>query len=187
MTFKEQYLTGLCTLDHIDCCVEQCHTHTEDGTSLRDCLGLTEQEMNIYLQTGLTESFGDLLDSQRRCQHYRIYQLDLSGGKMVPFAFAGIKKMRESGYEQPPAALYQLVYDGTIFCPVGQSERDVLERIFTRYSDTLPEGFHGRHVALSDVIELYGDNGRSYFYCDVSGFLGVKFSPMLSKPLNSDA
>ena len=187
MTFKEQYLTGLCTLDHIDSCVEQWHTLSEDGIRLRDYLGLTEQEMTAYLQTGMTTTFENLLDSQRRCQHYRIYQLDLSSGKMVPFAFAGIKKMRESGYEQPPAALYRLVYDGTIFCPVEQSERDMLERIFTRYSDTLPEGFPGRHVALSDVIELYGDNDRTYFYCDVSGFPGVKFSPMLSKPLNTDA
>jgi len=41
-------------------------------------------------------------------------------------------------------------------------------------------------VALSDVIELYGDNGRAYFYCDTAGFPGVKFSPMLAKPLNID-
>ncbi len=116
-------------------------------------------------------------------QHYRIYQLDLSGGKIVPFAFAGIRKMRESGYEQPPASMYRLVYDGSILRPSEQSEHDVLERIFTRYSDSLPEGFPGRNTALSDVIELYGNDKRTYFYCDVDGFPGVKFSPMLAKPL----
>ena len=184
MTFKEQYLAGLCTLDHIESCVEQWHTLTEDGISLRDYLGLTEQEMDVYLQVDLTTTFERLLDSQRRCQHYRIYQLDLSGGKTVPFAFAGIRKMQEKGYEQPPASLYRLVYDGAIFCPNEQSEREVLERIFTRYSDELPGDFPGRNVALSDVIELYGDSGRTYFYCDVDGFPGVKFSPMLAKPLN---
>lgn len=186
MTFKEQYLTGLCTLDHIESCTEQWHTLPEDGTSLRDYLGLTEQEMNVYLQVDQTTTFERLLDSQRRCQHYRIYQLDLSGGKTVPFAFAGLRKMREKGYEQPPAALYRLVYDGAIFCPSERSERDVLEQIFTRYCDTLPEDFPGRNVAVSDVIELYGDNDRTYFYCDVDGFPGVKFSPMLSKRLNAD-
>ena len=186
MTFKEQYLTGLCTLDHIESCVEQWHTLPEDGTSLRDYLGLTEQEMNVYLQVDLTTTFQHLLDSQRRCQHYRIYQLDLRGGKTVPFALAGIKKMREKGYEQPPAALYRLVYDGAIFCPNERSERDVLEQIFTRYCDTLPGDFPGRNVAVSDVIELYEDNDRTYFYCDVDGFPGVKFSPMLSKRLNAD-
>lgn len=187
MTFKEQYLSGLCTLDHIESCVERWHTLPEDGISLRDYLGLTEQEMDVYLQVDLTTTFERLLDSQRRCQHYRIYQLKLNGGKTVPFAFAGIKKLREAGYEQPPASLYQLVYDGTIFCPNEQSEQDILNQIFTRYCDILPEGFPGRNVAPSDVIELYGDNRRTYFYCDEDGFPGVKFSPMLAKPLNADA
>ena len=186
MNFKEMYLSGLCALDHIESCAERWHTLPEDGTSLRDYLGLTEQEMDVYLQTDLITTFARLLDSQRRCQRYRIYQLDLSGGKTVPFAFAGIRKMQEKGYEQPPASLYRLVYDGEIFCPMEQSEHDILERIFARYNDVLPEGFPGRNVALSDVIELYGDNGRAYFYCDTAGFPGVKFSPMLAKPLNID-
>ena len=127
----------------------------------------------------------NLPDSQRRCQRYRIYQLDLSGRKTVPFAFAGIRKMREKGYEQPPASLYRLVYDGTIICPREQSDSKVLERVFARYRDTLPKDFPGRNVAVSDVIELYGDSGRTYFYCDVDGFPGVKFSPMLAKRLDS--
>lgn len=41
-------------------------------------------------------------------------------------------------------------------------------------------GKMGLYTALSDVIELYGDEGRSYFYCDVDGFPGVRFSPMLA-------
>lgn len=187
MTFKEQYLAGLCTLDYIEKCVERWHTLPENGIGLRGYLGLTEQEMEVYLQVGLTTTFQRLLDSQRRCQHYRIYQLELSGGKTVPFAFAGIGKMREANYEQPPASLYRLVYDGVILCPKEQSERDVLERIFTLYSDRLPKDFPGRNTALSDVIELYGDGGRTYFYCDVNGFPGVKFSPMLAKPLHTGA
>ena len=70
----------------------------------------------------------------------------------MSFAFAGIRKMQERGYEQPPASLYRLVYDGEIFCPTEQSEHDILERIFARYNDVLPEVFPGRNVALSDVI-----------------------------------
>ena len=80
--------------------------------------------------------------------------------------------------------LYRLVYDGTILCSNEQSEQDALKRIFACYSDTLPEDFPGRNVAPSDVIELYGDDGRAYFYCDAGGFVRVKFSPMLAKPLN---
>jgi hypothetical protein len=186
MNFKEMYLNGLCDFDYIDIGVEEWHNRPDDGVSIEEHLGLTPEEYGIYLRQRPDETLQDCLDSQRRLQHYRIYQLDLSGGKTVPFAFAGIKKMLEKGYEQPPASLYRLVYDGEIFCPSEQSERDVLERIFTRYYDTLPKDFPGRNTALSDVIELYGDSGRIYFYCDVDGFPGVKFSPMLAKPLNAD-
>ncbi len=120
-------------------------------------------------------------------QHYRIYQLDLRDGKLVPFAFASIRTMWDKGYKQPPASMYQLVCDGSIICPDGQGEHDVLERIFTTYRDKLPEGFPGRNTAPSDVIELYGNTGRAYYYCDVTGFSSVKFSPMLAKRLNADA
>ena len=186
MNFKEMYLNGMCPFDYIEGCAEQWRNRPDIGVSAEEFLGLTYEEYQMYLQMIPGASLKVCLDSQRRCQHYRIYQLDLSGGKTVPFAFAGIRKMRESGYEQPPAALYRLAYDDEIFCPAEQSERDILERIFTRYSDTLPEGSMGRNTALSDVIELYGDNGRTYFYCDVAGFPGVKFSPMRAKPLKAD-
>lgn len=186
MNFKEMYLNGMCPFDYIEGCAEQWRNRPDIEVSAEEFLGLTYEEYQMYLQMIPGASLKECLDGQRRCQHYRIYQLDLGGGKTVPFAFAGIRKMRESGYEQPPAALYRLAYDGEIFCPVEQSEHDILERIFTRYSDTLPEGSKGRNTALSDVIELYGNSGRSYFYCDVAGFPGVKFSPMLSKPLKAD-
>ena len=186
MKFKEMYLNGMCPFEYIDGCAEQWRSKPDNKVSAWAFLGLTYEEYQMYLQTDITVSLKEYLDGQRRLQHYRIYQLDLSGGKTVPFAFAGIKKMREKGYEQPPAALYRLVYDGAIFCPNERSERDVLEQIFTRYCDTLPGDFPGRNVAVSDVIELYEDNDRTYFYCDVDGFPGVKFSPMLSKRLNAD-
>ncbi len=183
MNFKEMYLSGLCDFNYIDQCMKQWLRGPRNGVRLKDFLGLTDEEYGLLYPR--PQSLQNLLNSQRRCQHYRIYQLDLRGGKTVPFAFAGIKKMREKGYEQPPAALYRLVYDGAIFCPNERSERDVLEQIFTQYCDELPKGFPGRNVALSDVIELYEDNDRTYFYCDVDGFTGVKFSPMLAKPLNT--
>lgn len=186
MNFKEMYLSGLCDFDYIDQCIGQWHSNPENGLELAGYLGLTQEEYGLFLRQDPAASLQSRLDSQRRCQRYCIYQLDLSGGKTVPFAFAGIKKMQEKGYKQPPASLYRLVYDGAVSCPNEQSERDVLERIFTSYSDTLPKGFPGRNIALSDVIELYGEKGRTYFYCDVNGFTGVKFSPLLAKRLNAD-
>ena len=68
----------------------------------------------------------------------------------------------------------------------GEDEQHRLERIFEQYNDNLPDGYPGRSIAPSDVIELYGGEGRRYYYCDTGGFCPVKFSPMLAKPLKQE-
>ena len=65
--------------------------------------------------------------------------------------------------------------------PKTQTSSEVLERIFESYNDDLPSDYHGRSVSLSDVVELYDDEGRSYYYCDTAGFVPVKFSPLLAQ------
>lgn len=85
-------------------------------------------------------SFQELLDSQRKMQRFRVYQLDLEHGKTRAFAFGGIDALHKAGFQQPPAAEYTLVYDGELTCPVGQDERDILERIFARYNQAFPPG-----------------------------------------------
>ena len=66
MTFKEQYLNGLCELEMLETCTEKWHAMKVDSISLRDYLGLTEQEYDAYLQTDPGVSFQELLDSQRK-------------------------------------------------------------------------------------------------------------------------
>ena len=117
----------------------------------------------------------------RRRQRYRVYQLILSGAKTIPFAFRGIDQLHKAGYQQPPAADYQLVYDGEICCPLEQEAQTVLERIFRLCNDSFPTGYAGRSLSPSDVVELYGEEGRQYFYCDTNGFVPVQFSPILAK------
>ncbi len=78
------------------------------------------------------------MDSQRKTQRFRVYQLDLEHGETRAFAFGGIDTLHKAGFQQPPAAEYTLVYDGELICPVGQDERDILERIFARYNQALP-------------------------------------------------
>ena len=183
MNFKEQYLSGLCGIDHIDACIEQWHRLPEDGVRLTDYLGLTQQEYDVFLQTDLSTTFQQILDGQRRHQRFRIYQLDFEDGKTKPFAFSGIDALRKAGYEQPPASEYRLVHDGELICPKEQAANEVLATLVQQFSSTLPEQYAGRSISASDVVELYGDDGRSYFYRDTSSFVQVKFSPMLAKPM----
>ena len=136
---------------------------------------------SLGIQTGYAE-LEKLLLSQRQEQRFRIYQLDLSDGAAVkPFAFGGIKELHKAKYEQPPAAEYRLVYDGICTCNKEDNDAAVLELIFKRYSQRLPEDYPGRSLSPSDVVELYDDCGRKYFYRDEHSFCPVKFSPMLAK------
>lgn len=181
MNFKEMYLHGLCDLRYMEDCTEQWHNSPDISVSLREYLGLTEHEYEVYLQGDVSVSFEALMNSQRQERNFRIYQLDLSGDRVIPFAFQGIEKMRAAGYDQPPASEYRLIYDGYFMAPLDQTNAEVLERVFACFNDNLPEGYHGRSVSMSDVIELYDKNDRRYFYCDHIGFAPVQFSPMLAK------
>ena len=123
------------------------------------------------------------INMEQQLQLFRVYQLDLEGIKTYPFAFRGIEVMRKAGYQQPPAADYRLVYDGGIHCAKDAEPKEVLERIYIRCNDTFPKGYRGHSLSMSDVVELYDEKNRSYFYCDKSGFTPVQFSPELAKPL----
>ena len=181
LTFKEQYLSGLCGLDHIESCTEEWHKLPDDGITLRDYLGLTEREYNVFLQTDLSVTFEQLMNGQRRKQCFRVYQLDFEGGKTVPYAFSCLEKLYKLGMERPRASDYTLVHDGEILCPREQSDEEVLERIFDRFNDSLPAFYRGRSISTSDIIELYGDGDRKYFYREKDTFTPVEFSPMLAK------
>lgn len=185
MNFKEQYLCGECSLDDLDEFTARWHNDPDTNISLPEYLGLTEQEYAVLLQQDLSITFEALMESQRRQQRFRIYQLDLSDGKVCPFAFGGIAELHKAGYQQPPAAAYQLVYEGALYYP---SERDgvMLGRIFTRFNNHLPSDYPGRSLAFSDVIELWDDAARRYFYCDKDGFIPVQFSPFLAKKLQGE-
>lgn len=181
LSFKEQYLSGLCTLDDLTHFVEKWHELPDNGVSLCDYLGLTEREYTIMLQGDAYVKFEDVLNSQRHRQGLRIYQLDLDSGKTIPYAFSSLDKLRQLGYEQPRASDYALVHSEEMICPLTQADDEILHRVFTKFNDTLPEDYAGRSISTSDVVELYGDTERKFFYRESDGFTAVSFSPMLVK------
>lgn len=123
------------------------------------------------------------INTEQRTQRFRVYQLDLEGAKTYPFAFRSIKEMRKAGYQQPPAADYRLIYDGAIPCAKTAEVPDVLELIYIRCNNTFPEGYVGHSLSMSDVVELYDEEKRSYFYRDTTGFTPVQFAAAQARPL----
>lgn len=178
--FKKRFLYGLCDFDAIDDEVAVWHESEDDGVSLREHLGLTEKEYALSLEQGY-DALRESLLNQRRRQAFRIYQLRFDEkNPTIPFAFGGVKKLHKAGYEQPPARFYRLIYDGALLCSDADDCNERLERIWEQYQDELPEDYYGRSVAPSDVLELYDDENRRYFYVDKKGFCPVKFSPALA-------
>ena len=129
------------------------------------------------------ESLQTSTDAPQKTQRFRFYQLDFGKGQEpVPFAFKGMEALHKAGYEQPPAALYRLTFEGESTCPKGWPEEEFLRYLKRYYGDSLPEGYSGRPLALSDVVELYDDEKRRYYYVDTKHFEAVRFSPFLAKP-----
>lgn len=181
LSFKAQYLRGLCELAHIEDCIELWQHLAENKTCLTEYLGLTREEHETLLRQG-RDALGALLEPQRRKQRFVLYQLELDEQKAIPFAFKELAALQKAGYEQPPAAMYCMVGAGEVYCPVEQSDAEILKRLFADCREELPEGCHGRPMALSDVVELDHSPRRVYYY--VNGeheFPQVKFSPMLAK------
>lgn len=119
--------------------------------------------------------------SSRGCR-FRIYQLLFDEGReTIPFAFKGIQDLHKAGYEQPPASDYRLVCDSELACPEEWKDMEILEQISAHYGNHVPEGYKGRPLASSDVVELDDETGRRYFYIDGRTFEPVRFSPFLVK------
>lgn len=113
---------------------------------------------------------------------FRIYQLLFDEGReTIPFAFKGIQDLHKAGYEQPPASDYRLVCDSELACPEEWKDMEILEQISAHYGNHVPEGYKGRPLASSDVVELDDETGRRYFYIDGRTFEPVRFSPFLAK------
>lgn len=181
LSFKMQYLWGLCEMSHIEDCTEQWHHREETDVGLMEYLGLTQNEYEAFLLHGL-EGLTPLLDSQRKKQRFVLYQLELGEGHPIPFAFKEIGALEKAGYNQPPAAQYRAVWAGEMDCPTGQSAEEILKHLFSRFREELPEGCNGRQITLSDVIELDCSTRRTYYYVNgASDFRQVRFSPMLAK------
>ena len=103
---------GLCDFDAIDDDIAQWHESTECACELHEYLGLTEEEYSLFVRS--SDEFEGRLLSQRQEQRFRIYQLEVSLYKVIPFAFGGIKELQKAGHEYPPAAQYSLIHDGML-------------------------------------------------------------------------
>ena len=78
--------------------------------------------------------------------------------------FVGIEELERRGFGKPDMKNYKVVYDGN----VGTNDLETIYTIFNM--DERSEGFTGHSLSVSDVIELYDEDGTEFQYVDKFGF-----------------
>ena len=101
----------------------------------------------------------------------RIYQLKPDVDMRMKFI--GYDELEKRGFGKPDMNNYRVVYDGNI----GTND---LEEIYTILNqDNKPEGFTGYSLSVSDIIELYDEDGSEFQYVNKIGFVEVDREPVV--------
>lgn len=120
--------------------------------------GVMERLLDGKQITGSIEAFAPL-------KSVRIWQLKPETD--VYMKFISLDEML-SQFGEPSPERYSVVYD-------GQLETNDLEAIYNRCNTNHPLGYKGHSLSMSDVVELYDEEGSEYHYCDRFGFKQIAF------------
>ena len=96
----------------------------------------------------------------------RIYQMREDCGARH-LLFRGRDSFQKEYGDRIPAEMYRKVFDDDLAV-------DDPEQVFAMFNISHPEGYTGRSLSVSDVVEL-ADDGEFYF-CDHCCFTAVSFS-----------
>lgn len=86
-------------------------------------------------------------------------------------AFLGLDRLEGIfGDAQIDSEIYDQVFSGPV-------EADLLEEVFCIFNLTHPDGFAGRSMSVSDVVEIVESDSveRGFYFCDSIGFRKVEF------------
>lgn len=67
-----------------------------------------------------------------------------------------------------PSELYEPVFDGEV-------DAADLEEVYYIFNMAHPEGYRGRSLSVSDVVEIQTPEGSSFYFCDSIGFKPIEF------------
>lgn len=101
----------------------------------------------------------------------RLYQIntdrDEKGLAFMNYEF--VKRRTHS--EQIDRTIYDCVFDGVVEC-------ESLESVFALFNFCYPEGYQGRSLSLSDVVEIVESDHvpQGLYFCDTVGFKEVMFN-----------
>ena len=111
----------------------------------------------------------------------RIYQVNM-GRDNKRVAFMGIDE-REHFLESRniDSSIYDCVFSGDVDC-------NNLEDVFQKFNIDHPDGYTGRSLSVSDVVEIVDAEtvDKGFYYCDNVGFSKVEFEPKEAEPYKDE-
>lgn len=88
--------------------------------------------------------------------------------------FRGLKHIKAKCGNRVPAEIYKAAY-------CGELDIRTPEEAFIVFNDAHPEGFRGRSMSVSDVVEFASPGGSTFYFCDVIGCPKVEFDKSKTK------
>ena len=92
-------------------------------------------------------------------------------------AFLNYEKLE---HFQGSAALRSEIYDKVF---EGEVDCGTLEEVYQMFNLDHPDGYRGRSLSVSDVVEVVGEEKSTFHFCDSIGFREVDFDPDMTEPL----
>lgn len=102
----------------------------------------------------------------------KIYQInmDRDPNRVCFMSYDALPRFQET--QDIDSSIYDLVFEGTV-------EAKHLEDVYRIFNTAHPEGYRGRSLCVSDVVEIPEgtDIEASFYYCESIGFKKIEFDP----------
>lgn len=109
----------------------------------------------------------DLLE-QPTLKNVRVWQLKPDVD--IRMKFIGYEEVCKQ-FDEPNQENYRLVYDGAV-------ETNDLEALYAKFNLAIPNEYYGHSLSISDVLELYDEQGSAFYYVDKVGFQQIAFATL---------
>jgi hypothetical protein len=120
----------------------------------------------VFERLSKGEKLGELLETSTPLKKVRIWQLRTDSNLELRFR-AYDEVLKVSG--DPNKENYDVVFDGGL-------DTNNLESIYSKFNIDHPPDFKGHSLSISDVVELYDENGSEFHYVDQFGFKAIEFA-----------
>lgn len=106
----------------------------------------------------------------------KIYQINMDRDEKGVCFMRSESLSQLQGSDQIDSSIYDLVFAGDVPC-------SHLEDIYRMFNVNHPNGYTGRSLSVSDVVQIQDSstNGPTFHYCDSFGFKQVQFAPELTQ------